>query len=64
MEAGLDLDTRWFISLDRVRCLEDGDRGSGLARSRMIQDCSDQEKDVVAVELLRARGGSGLLRAR
>ena len=50
MEAGLDLDTRWFISLDRVRCLEDGDRGSGLARSRMIQDCSDQEKDVVAVE--------------
>ena len=61
MEAGLDLDTRWFISLDRVRCLEDGDRGSGLARSRMIQDCSDQEKDVIAVELLRARGGSGLV---
>ena len=28
MEAGLDLDTTWFISLDRVRCLEGGDRGS------------------------------------
>ena len=28
MEAGLDLDTRWCISLDRVRCLEGEDRGS------------------------------------
>ena len=37
MEAGLDLDTTWFISLDRVRCLEvGGKRGAGI-ESRVIQ---------------------------
>lgn len=37
MEAGLDLDTTWFISLDRVRCLEvGGKRGTG-SESRVIQ---------------------------
>ena len=34
MEAGLDLDTTWFISIDRVRCLEvGGNRGVGSESS-------------------------------
>ena len=31
----MDLDMRWVISLDRVRCLEGGDRGAEAECSRL-----------------------------
>ena len=59
MEAGLDLDTRWCISLDRVRCLEGEDRGSAevsRVRGRSYQGESNKGAIQESPRCKRVRG--------